>query len=116
MASHEYVIMFVDMQGSTDFKYREKEDVVNFVINRLVESIWQQAFNAPVFKFTGDGAMIGYHVDNPDDHAVYADTLEKAIRIIQQADQDNLRFGALADPPPHWCRLRPLPPPHADGQ
>lgn len=98
MESREYVIMFVDMQGATAFKYREPEYVVNSVIKRLMESVYRVAFDAPVLKFTGDGAMIGYYADIRDSNNRYAGTLEKALSILYQADLNNLRFDA---PPIH---------------
>ncbi len=99
--SDQWVVMFVDMQGSTEIKYRTDEREVSKIISRLYRVIHQVAEHSNMLKFTGDGAMIGYAIDPDQPSRQPLRALRDAVKIIQTIDRLNYRF----DGPPIHIRV-----------
>lgn len=99
--SKEWVVMFVDMQGSTEIKYRTTENEVGKIISRLYRVIHQVAEYNNLLKFTGDGAMIGYAIDPDESHKAPLQALRDAVKIIKNIDKLNYLF----DVPPIHIRV-----------
>lgn len=82
----EWTVMFIDLVGSTELKYKVGAEKVAGIITDLFEIIKRQIETA---KFTGDGAM-----------AIFKKTEQGANRalsaaewILQQVDTMNMRFA-----------------------
>lgn len=88
--SNDWVVMFVDMQGSTAMKYQQNEDVIHTVITRLYDVICTATKQRQRIKFTGDGAMIAYSALERRDTSIRA--LRDAAAIVQNIDRLNYRF------------------------
>jgi MoaA/NifB/PqqE/SkfB family radical SAM enzyme len=91
-----WAVMFVDMVGSTEFKYQhaDKPDEVNQTFMDLYTLILDNSEGKEHSKFTGDGAMVIFRPDRRRcEHA-----LDSAEKILQAIDRRNLRF---AHPPIH---------------
>jgi len=78
-------VMFIDLVGSTELKYKEDDADVALIITELFGII--QMEGGPRIKFTGDGAMV---IFDAKDGALKA--LQAAEHILQKVDSMNLRF------------------------
>ncbi|MEI6536816.1 MAG: adenylate/guanylate cyclase domain-containing protein [Verrucomicrobiaceae bacterium] len=87
MTKEPRVIMFVDMIGSTELKYRE-ESSVTILIQKLYQMVHRVARNPLLVKFTGDGAMIVFSGGREGS----LDAIESARAIIIAVDDYNLSF------------------------
>lgn len=95
--------MFVDMEGSTQMKYRDGTDASTETVARLIERLFQsirvESHGASHVKFTGDGAMVIFEVERDRKGAIThvgngcRRALEAAERIMRQLERDNLRFA-----------------------
>ena len=102
LRKQEWVVMFVDMVGSTEMKYRDGDgasmEKAARLIARLFESVSNESKRARHIKFTGDGAMVIFEVERDREGKVTdldngcRRALEAAERIILQLERDNLRF------------------------
>ncbi len=63
MNPQDRVIMFVDMVGSTELKYREGTTTVSVLIQKLFQMVHRLAPKGLLVKFTGDGAMVVFRGD-----------------------------------------------------
>lgn len=84
----EWTVMFIDLVGSTEFKYKDGAEKVAEIITELF-AIIQDNTSAKQLKFTGDGAMAIFKKN--EQGALKA--LEAAERILQRVDSMNLRFN-----------------------
>jgi MoaA/NifB/PqqE/SkfB family radical SAM enzyme/class 3 adenylate cyclase len=88
----EWVIMFVDMVGSTELKYRVDHEIVKKIIMQLFTIINESSSDNQKsdIKFTGDGAMVMF--------SKLPEGCQRAINsaesIIQKIDCLNLEFQA----------------------
>ncbi|MBV8856653.1 MAG: radical SAM protein [Acidobacteria bacterium] len=83
----QWSVMFIDLVGSTELKYKEGAGVVADIITELFRIIHDEIIDGHI-KFTGDGAMVIFEKDR--DGALHA--LEAAERILQKVDGANLKF------------------------
>jgi class 3 adenylate cyclase len=88
MNLQDRVIMFVDMVGSTELKYREGATVASVLIQKLYQMVHRLARTSLLVKFTGDGAMVVFRGDQQG----CRDALECARAIIVGVDDFNLGF------------------------
>ena len=98
----EWVVMFVDIEGSTRLKYQElAQDKWHFrdIVMGLMDVV-QDAAQARATKFTGDGAMIVFPILN--DRRGCVEAIEAAEKIIQGVDRTNFEFHG---PPPIHIRI-----------
>lgn len=88
MNHQDRVIMFVDVVGSTELKYREGAEVASILIQKLYQMVHRTAVKPLLVKFTGDGAMVVFEgTETGCRHA-----LESAQAIIIGVDDHNLGF------------------------
>jgi class 3 adenylate cyclase len=99
--SDEWVVTFVDMQGSTAIKYEVATSVVQDMITRLYRVIYRAAQRKQIRKFTGDGAMVAYVIDPDEPSKAPLQALQDASKIIQHTD----RFNYVGDCPPVTSEL-----------
>ena len=66
--------MFCDIWGYTTLSERESQDVVLTILNELCAIIVRQiqARNGQVLKFLGDGLLVVFPGENPDESCGYA--------------------------------------------
>jgi class 3 adenylate cyclase len=83
----EWVIMFVDLVGSTALKYREEPADVASALLKVLRILRQQ--DAANVRFSGDGAMLLFR-RNPDGCRKALDASEQ---IFQLVDRLNLEFS-----------------------
>lgn len=84
----EWTVMFIDLVGSTEFKYKEGAEKVAEIITEIF-GIIQENTSAKQLKFTGDGAMAIFKKNEQGARKA----LEAAERILQRVDSMNLRFN-----------------------
>jgi MoaA/NifB/PqqE/SkfB family radical SAM enzyme/class 3 adenylate cyclase len=88
LTKRDCVIMFVDMVGSTELKYREQPDNVARLILDFVTIINENTPGRDNWKFTGDGAMVIYRKHPAGCNLA----LRQAEQVIQAMDRHNLLF------------------------
>lgn len=81
-----WVVMFVDIVGSTELKYTREPAAVASLIQGVFASIRDETKGERHIKFTGDGAMV---IFNKDDGGCKS-ALLSAERILQAMDRANL--------------------------
>jgi MoaA/NifB/PqqE/SkfB family radical SAM enzyme len=84
----EYVVMFVDLESSTQMKYVVGQTAFLDILRRLFKIIGE-ATGAAAKKSTGDGAMV---VFDPSLANPCRSALQAAEKIIEGVDRDNLLF------------------------
>jgi class 3 adenylate cyclase len=88
MNHQDRVIMFVDMVGSTELKYRE-EAVAPVLVQKLYKMVHKIVRRSSLFvKFTGDGAMVVFRGGRAGCRAA----LQAARDIVVGVDEYNLGF------------------------
>jgi class 3 adenylate cyclase len=95
----EWAIMFVDMVGSTEFKYKYHGSVEQ-TFKALYTLIRDHSKGREHIKFTGDGAMVIFRHIPENNGCQYA--LRAAKDIIRAVDRRNLTF---ASPPAIHIRV-----------
>jgi class 3 adenylate cyclase len=87
IAMRKQVVMFVDLVGSTELKYRTSALEVMAMVDRLLQIAREECGTRP-FKFTGDGAMV-----LADATAASARSLvQAAVLILMRLERENLTF------------------------
>jgi MoaA/NifB/PqqE/SkfB family radical SAM enzyme/class 3 adenylate cyclase len=84
-----YAVMFVDMVGSTAFKYGNGEAFPD-VIEDLFGLIQSELINGQA-SFTGDGAMASFRCEGKDAIG-YLNAIHSAEKILQAVDRLNMEF------------------------
>lgn len=91
MKQIECVVMFVDIVGSTELKYKhlnKGEEVANLILS-VYTLIQDMAPGQP--KFTGDGAMVVIK-DSKHETSARGDAISLGIKILREIEHLNLRF------------------------
>ncbi len=85
-----WAVMFLDMVGSTEFKYEHADDPneVNQTFADLYTLILDNSEGKEHSKFTGDGAMVIFRQERRG----CEQALDSAEKILQAIDRRNLRF------------------------